>query len=91
MTFLIPDRSAVAQLKYQLRRFEKQCAELPESTRLRIQQEMQGLRDLLGEHEPDRCTDYGGHCSYGLVTDAQRRCSICGAPAPVEKQKPEEA
>lgn len=89
MTFLIPDRNAVAQLKYQLRRFEKQCAELPESTQLRIQQEMQGLRSLLGEHEPDRCTDYGGHCHYGRPLCSTKLCCLkCGAPAPVEEQKP---
>lgn len=47
MSFLIPDRSAVAQIKYQLRRFEKQCAELPESTRAQLARAMQPLRDLL--------------------------------------------
>lgn len=75
MTFLIPDRKAVGQIKYQLRRFEKQCAELPESTRLRIQQEMQGLRQLLvaceEEQYPGRFddTDYVGHGCRGLDLD----------------------
>lgn len=85
MTFLIPDRKAVAQLKYQLRRFEKQCAELPESTRLRIHQEMQGLRSLLGEHEPDRCSEYGGTCKYDRVPyQVDLYCVHCGSPAPLE-------
>ena len=39
--------NAVAQIKYQLRRFEKQCAELPESTRVQVARAMQPLRDLL--------------------------------------------
>lgn len=85
MTFLIPDRKAVAQLKYQLRRFEKQCAQLPESTRLRIQQEMQGLRSLLGEREPGRCADHGEQCNYEVPPYGTKlRCVTCGSGAPAD-------
>lgn len=85
MTFLIPDRSAVAQLKYQLKRFEKQCAELPVETQLRLQREMHGLRNLLGEHLPDRCSDYGGTCKYERVPyRVDLYCAHCGSPAPLE-------
>ena len=47
MNFLLPDRNAVAQIKYQLRRFERQCAELPESTRAQLHAAMEPLRFLL--------------------------------------------
>lgn len=90
MTFLIPDRNAVAQLKYQLRRFEKQCAELPAETRLRVQQEMQPLRKLLLAGEPERCTDHGEQCNYEVPPCGTKlRCVNCGATAPVDGQKPE--
>ena len=53
MTYLIPDRSAVAQAKYQLRRFRKQCAELPESTQNRIAEAMMPLAELLAAVEEE--------------------------------------
>lgn len=47
MTYVIPDRQAVAQMKYQLRRFRKQCADLPESTQILIAEAMVPLAELL--------------------------------------------
>lgn len=85
MTYLIPDRKAVSQIKYQLRRFEKQCAELPAETRQLIQQELYGVRALLAERVADRCTDYGGTCQFDRVPyRIGLYCSLCGAPAPME-------
>lgn len=89
MTYLIPDRKAVGQLNYQLRRFEKQCAELPAETRLRVQQEMQGLRRLLGELEPERCSDWGGHCHFQRMPFSRKNlCITCHAPAPEPEAQP---
>lgn len=51
MSFLIPDRNAVAQIKYQLRRFEKQCAGLPESTQAQLRRAMEPLRHLLQAYD----------------------------------------
>lgn len=100
MTFLIPDRKAVAQLKYQLRRFEKQCADLPAETRLRVQQTMLGLRQLLQAVEEEQYPgqfkdpDHVGHGCRGLGLDHRWQksefseryyCHKCG------EQKPEEA
>lgn len=91
MTYLIPDRKAVAQLKYQLRRFEKQCADLPAFTRLRVQQTMQGLRDLLvaveDEHPPlptgNRCTDNNlDHRWQKSFYSDRVYCTKCGDPHP---------
>ena len=85
MTFLIPDRKAVAQLKYQLRRFEKQCAELPAETRRRVHQVVRDMNELLGEPAPDRCSDYGGQCNYEVPPYGTKlRCVTCGSGAPVE-------
>jgi hypothetical protein len=93
MTYLIPDRKAVAQLKYQLRRFEKQCSELPASTRLRVQQTMLGLRQLLQaveeEQYPKQDPDYVGWGCRGLGLDHRWQksefsdkvfCTKCGEP-----------
>ena len=89
MTYLIPDRKAVGQLNYQLRRFEKQCAELPAETRLRVQQEMQGLRRLLGELEPERCSDWGGHCRFQRMPFSRKNlCITCHTPAPEPEVQP---
>lgn len=64
MTWLIPNRQHVAQLKYQLRKFEKQCADLPAETRARISSEMQGLSRLLAavDEEADAPEAAGNRC-----------------------------
>lgn len=64
MNWLIPNRQHVAQLKYQLRKFEGQCAGLPETTRARISSELQGLRRLLMAHTKDNCEDVGQNHSF---------------------------
>ena len=85
MTFLIPDRKSVGQIRYQLKRFESQCLNLPVETQLRIQREMHGLRKLLDEHLPDRCSEYGGICKYERVPyQVDLYCVHCGSPAPLE-------
>lgn len=53
MEYVIPDRHAVAQIKYQLRRFEKQCAGLPTETFLLLQEAMLPLRQVLSAIRED--------------------------------------
>ena len=83
MNWLIPNRQHVAQLKYQLRKFEEQCAELPAETRRRIHQVVRDMNELLGEPAPDCCTDYGGQCNYERPPfSLARYCVACGMMHP---------
>lgn len=88
MNWLIPNRQHVAQLKYQLRKFEKQCADLPAETRARISSEMQGLTRLLAavDEEADepvltsnRCEDNGlDHRWRQSELSVKLFCTKCG-------------
>lgn len=53
MSYVIPDRMEVARLKYQMKRFRKSCESLPAEVQARIEMEMYGLLQLLGEHRED--------------------------------------
>lgn len=53
MTYKIPDRKAVAQIVYQLRRFERQCSELPERTQAEVRAAIINLRSLLDAAEEE--------------------------------------
>lgn len=78
MNWLIPNRQHVAQLKYQLRKFENQCADLPASAQLQIHQSMQALRSLLSSTTADDCSSLGGHHSFDRPPySKQRRCTRC--------------
>lgn len=88
MNWLIPNRQHAAQLKYQLRRFEKQCAELPAETRRRIHQVVRDMNELLAavDEEADepvltgnRCEDNGlDHRWSPSWYSARVFCTKCG-------------
>ena len=78
MTWLIPNRQHVAQIKYQLRKFEEQCADLPASARQQIHQAMQPLRSVLSAATEDDCASIGGHHTFDRPPySKQRRCTRC--------------
>lgn len=90
MGYVIPDRQEAARLRYQLRRFEKQCSDLPVDTRNAIQAAMGPLRELLAagievdalEDQPgtgNRCDDYGLDRRYAQSELSERYyCTKCG-------------
>lgn len=78
MNWLIPNRQHVAQLKYQLRKFEKQCADLPAETRRRVHQVVRDMDELLSSTTADDCSSLGGHHSFDRPPySKQRRCTRC--------------
>lgn len=88
MNWLIPNRQHVAQLKYQLRKFEKQCADLPAETRRRVHQVVRDMNELLAavDEEADepvltgnRCEDNGLDHRWSLSWYSARIfCTKCG-------------
>ena len=82
MTYLIPNRLQAAQLRYQLKRFEKQCkdAGLPKDTLDLIEARMLPLRRLINDqaYEPgDGCVpDYKWREAASLLFAEKGRIEI---------------